>query len=136
MPTKGEVTIKMKEVVDYSRLMGTFVPTLRNVVERKVTADAAKKGGIKISKEELQRGADTFRHVNGLNSAKATKEWMSRNGISQDFLEEFLETNLLVSKFKDKLVKEAERAKYLDHPKVKELLRNVVYQDWVARNLE
>ena len=135
MAKKREAVITMKEVLDYSRLMGTFMPTLRGVVERKLTADAARKHGVKVTKQELQRGADTFRHANGLGSAQATREWMSHLGISQSFFEEFLETSLLVSKFKDQLEKKTDKAKYLDHPQVSELVRELVYQDWLARNL-
>jgi len=136
MAKDSEVVIKMKEVVDYSRLMGTFMPTLRDVVERKFTADAAKKDGIAVTSEELQRGADAFRKTNGLTSAKATNEWMSRHGISLDFLEEFLETSILVSKFKDQLEKNTDTAKYLNNPKVSKLVRDLVYQDWLADNLK
>ena len=135
MAKKREVVITMNEVVDYSRLMGTLMPALRGVVERKFTADAAKSRGLKIANQELQRGADTFRRANGLGSAKATEEWMSRQGISLGVFEEFVETSLLVSKFKDQLERKADRAKYLSHPQVRELVRELVYRDWLAANL-
>ncbi len=136
MAKKGDVVIPMQEVVDYSRLMGAFLPTLRGVVERRVAADAARAQGMKVSSQELQRGADTFRHASGLSSAKATEEWMSRQGISLDLFEEFLETSILVSKFKDQLEKKTEKAKYLGHPQVAKLVRELVYQDWLAANLK
>jgi hypothetical protein len=136
MVAKDKVSIKMQEVVDYSRLMGMFMPNLRDVVERKFTADAAKECGLKATNQELQQGADTFRHVNGLSSAKATEEWMSRNGISLELFEDFLETSILVSKLKDQLVKKADRAKYLDHPQVRKLVRDLIYQDWVNASLK
>jgi hypothetical protein len=135
MATQGELVIAMQDVVDYSRLMGSFVPTLRGVVERKVTADAARQCGMKVTDEELQRGADTFRHANGLSSAKATEEWMNRHGVSVPLLEEFLETSILVSKFKDNLEREADKAKYLEHPQVAKLVRDLIYQDWLATKL-
>jgi len=133
---KREVVITMNEVVDYSRLMGTLMPALRGVVERKFTADAAKRRGVKIADQELQRGADTFRHANGLGSAKATEEWMTRQGISLGVFEEFVETSLLVSRFKDQLERRTDRAKYLSHPQVRELVRELIYRDWLARNLK
>jgi hypothetical protein len=136
MAKKGEVVIAMKDVVDYSRLMGAFVPTLRGVVERKVTAAAAKEHGLKVTNQELQRGADTFRHATGLSSAKATEAWMSRHGVSLELFEEFLETSILVSKFKDELEQKADKATYLKHPEVARLVRNLAYQEWLAQNLE
>ena len=135
MATQGEIAVNMKEVLDYSRLMGTFIPTLQNIVERKTTADAAKKQGLKVSSHELQRGADTLRYVSGLTSAKATQKWMAIHGISPDMLEEFLETSILVSKFKDHLVASADQAKYLTQPQVTELVRDLVYEDWLKDNL-
>jgi hypothetical protein len=55
-----------------------------------------------VTEEELQRGADTFRRNNGLTSAKATEEWMSRYGITPEFFQEFLECAILFSTYKDR----------------------------------
>ena len=136
MVTKAPIVVPMQEVVDFSRLMGAFMPTLRGVLERKVTADAARELGMKATDQELQRAADTFRHANGLTSAKATEEWMSSHGISFQLLEEFLETSILVSKFKDRLEKQADKATYLERPQVAKLVRDLAYRDWLAENLD
>jgi Zn-finger domain-containing protein len=134
--TKNEIEIKVAEVVDYLRITGAFLPNLRKVVERKVTAEAAKKSGIKVSGQELQKVADAFRLLNGLTTTKETQKWLADNGLSLESFEEFLETNILVSKFKELLEKKASKTKYFSNPEVKTLIHNSIYQDWLAKNLE
>ena len=124
------------EVVDYLRLTGRFAPVLSEVVERKITADAAKKKGLKITTQKLQRASDVFRVALGLHKSSDTKKWLKSNGISEETLEEFLETNLLISMFKDQLEKKAGKTKYLSTPTVKELVRNSIYRDWLENQLK
>ncbi len=132
---KNELEISVAEVVDYLRITGTFSPHLRKVVERKVTAEAAKKQGIKASNQELQKVADAFRFMNGLTTAKDTQKWLAANGISLESLEEFLETNILISKFKESLEKKSDPKKYAQDPETKTLIRDLVYRDWLAKKL-
>ena len=44
---RTEIEVTVAEVVDYLRITGQFTPSLREVVTRKITADAAKKRGIR-----------------------------------------------------------------------------------------
>ena len=89
---ESAVLSKMKEVADHGRFIRRFMPTLREVVDG-------------VTDEELQQGADIFRQRNGLTSAKATAEWMSRHGITLEFFEEFLESNIQLSRAEDRLKK-------------------------------
>lgn len=134
--TKNEIEISVAEVVDYLRITGAFSPNLRKVVERKITAEAAKKHGIKVSGQELQKVADAFRCLNGLTTAKATQEWLAANGLSLESFEEFLETNILISKFKDLLEKKGGQTRYSADPEVKGLIKDLIYRDWLAKNLD
>jgi hypothetical protein len=111
-------------------------PALRVVVQRRVTAEAAKRAGIKVSGGELQKGADAFRIANGLNKASETENWLKSNGISVEAFEEFLETNLLINKFKDRLEKKTAKGKYLSSPGIKESVREMIYQDWLAKAMK
>jgi hypothetical protein len=133
---KNEIEIAVAEVVDYLRMTGQFSPALREVVQRKITAEAAKKSKIKVSNGELQRAADAFRVANGLNKASDTDRWLKSNGISLEAFEEFLETNLLVNKFKDALEKKTAKGKYLASPGVKESVKEMIYQDWLAKAMK
>ncbi|MGQ9654820.1 MAG: hypothetical protein ACUVXD_12210 [Thermodesulfobacteriota bacterium] len=132
---RDEMEISVAEVVDYLRMTGGFAPALQAVVARKVTEEAARKAGLKVSNAELQRAADAFRVANGLHKASDTEEWLKANGVTLESLEGFLETSLLVDKYKDALEKKTNAAKYLKAPGIKESLREMAYQDWLAKAL-
>lgn len=135
MVNSGEIEIGVGEVVDYMRMTGKFVPALREVVTRKITAEAAKEAGKKVTTKELQKAADNFRLVNGLAKSSDTEVWLDETGISVEFLEEFLETNLLINKFKEHLEKKAQRNKYLSSPEIKDSVTEMIYQEWLASAL-
>jgi hypothetical protein len=129
--TGKDIEVTVAEVVDYLRVTEQFIPAVREVVERKITAQAARKSGITVSAGELQRAADAFRTVKDLGKASDTQRWLNSAGISVEALEEFLETNILISKFKDRLEKKANRAKCCAHPSIQETIREMAYQDWL-----
>lgn len=133
---KSEIEVSVAEVVDYLRVTGQFAPSLREVVVRKITVEAAKKRGIKVSTAELQNAADAFRAVNDLSKASDTSRWLKSNGISLEVLEEYLETNILMSKFKDALEKKASKARYVSAPGIKASIREMIYQDWLSSQLK
>ncbi|MBN1292803.1 MAG: hypothetical protein JXB48_13260 [Candidatus Latescibacteria bacterium] len=132
----NELEVAVAEVVDYLRLSGDFGSALREVVKRKITAQAAKENGLTVSDEELQKGADTFRIVNNLSKASDTENWLKIMGVSIDTFEEFLETNLLISKFKDTLETKGDKQKYIDSEAIKESVREMIYQDWLGEQLK
>jgi len=137
MARKGkDIEVSVAEVVDYLRVTGQFTPALREVVERKIAAEAAVKSGIKVTTGELQKAADAFRVLNDLSKARDTERWLRSTGISIETLEAYLESNILISKFKDKLEKKASKAKYLALPGVRESIRDRIYQEWLATQLK
>jgi len=131
MSDVNELEINVAEVVEYLRMSGDFGPALREVVRRKITAQAAKESGLTVTDEELQKGADTFRLVNNMSKASDTENWLKMMGVSLETFEEFLETNLLISKFKDTLEEKADKKEYLSSEAVKESVREIIYQDWL-----
>ena len=131
-----DLEVSVAEVVDYLRITGGFAPALREVIARKITADAAKNKGLKITTQALQKASDTFRVAHGLHKSSDTKKWLKSNGISEETLEEFLETNLLISMFKDQLEKKTSKTKYLSSPAIKESIRDSIYRDWLKNQLK
>jgi hypothetical protein len=129
--TIKEIEVTVAEVVDYLRITEQFLPAVREVVERKITAQAARKSGITVTTSELQRAADAFRAVKDLGKARDTQRWLNSVGISVEALEEYLETNILISKFKDRLEKKANKSTYCAHPGIQESIRDMAYQDWL-----
>lgn len=129
-----EIEIEVAEVVDYLKLSGGFMSAVGEVFRRKVTAEAAKRHGIVVSGKELQKAADILRVDRGLHKASDTENWLASNGLSVDALEQFLETNLLIGKFKGALEEKANLKKYHASSAVRDSVREMVYQDWWARN--
>ena len=125
----SEIEVAVAEVVDYLRINGDFAPALAEVVQRKVTADAARKSGLKVTAAELQRAADGFRAIRDLLKASDTERWLQANGITVEALESYLETNILISKFKDQLAKRGK--KLLKSKAVAETVRELAYREWL-----
>lgn len=136
MAKLNDIEVAVAEVVDYLKMTGKFAPALREVVQRKIAAGAAKEAGAKISTVELQKAADAFRVANGLNKASDTDTWLQSNGISVEAFEEFLETNLLINKFKDALDRKTGKSKYLSSAGIKESVKEMVFQDWLAKAMK
>jgi len=128
-----EVQVGVAEVVDYSKVTGGFSQALKEVIKRKITVEEAKKRGIEISDEELQQAADIFRNVNKLNTVEETETWLSEKGLTLEVLENYLETNLIIFKFKEELEKEADKEKYYTSPIVKDSIRRLAYQEWLGQ---
>lgn len=102
-----------------------------DVARRKITADAARKKGIKISDKELQQAFDIYRIANNLHKANKTEEWLKSRGITQEYLENFVETNLLIQRFKDQLENEADLKDYTSHPEIAAAIREKIYGNWL-----
>ncbi len=135
MAELAELEVTVGEIVKHIRMTGVFASALREVVQRKVTRAAAEEAGLTVSDEELQSAADGFRVANGLNKADQTQAWLAAAGVDVETLENWLETNLLISKFRDKLEAEADKAAYVATPAVQETIRRLVYQDWLAKTI-
>ncbi|NOY81798.1 MAG: hypothetical protein GXP31_12450 [Kiritimatiellaeota bacterium] len=133
MPAIQEMEVTVGEVLNCLRINGQFATALRNVVQRKVVRAAAEEAGLSVSDEELQKAADGARAAAGLNKAEDTMAWLKISGLTPEVWEEWLETNLLISKFRDKLEAEADTAAYMAAPAVKETVRELVFQDWLAK---
>lgn len=131
-----DIEVGVADVVDFMRITGTFAPALRQVVLRKVTADAARAAGIKVTSREIQKAADAFRVVNGLTKASDTEAWLRASGVTLEFMEDYLETNLLINKFKAHIQKKASKSKYVASPGIQESINEMMYQDWLAKALK
>lgn len=132
----NEIGVTVAEVVDYMRINNRFFPELREVVERKVAVEEAKKRSIKVSTKELQKSADTFRLLNDLSSASDTEAWLKSNGISLEILEEYLKTNLMIYKLKNKLEKETNKSKFLSTQEIKDVMRDMIYEEFLNSKLK
>lgn len=132
----NEVEVAVSDVVDYLKISGRFTPALRAVVERSLAARAAKKAGLRVTAKELQTGSDVFRMAHDLAKARDMKSWMRAVGVTEESFERYIETNLLVSKFKDRLLKKASPSKCLSSAVITASVREIAYQDWLREALK
>jgi len=135
---KGSATgvdVSVEEVVAYLRVEGGYAAAAAKVAERKAAAEAARAARIRVTAKELQAAADGFRALRDLGKASDTNKWMKANGITVEELEGYLETNILMAKLRDSLAKKA--PKRLGTSKaVKNLIRELAYQEWLASALK
>jgi len=131
-----EFEVEVTEVVDYMKINGQFEPALRKVVVRKIVAEKARKSGLKITNQKLQKAADVFRMSLGLTRASQTAAWLKANGITVEALETYLETNLLISALKDSLLKKAAKTRLYNSKLIKEAAREIVYQRWLKKTIK
>jgi radical SAM protein with 4Fe4S-binding SPASM domain len=96
------IDIDLQELMEYMRITDGDAPGLTDMVERKTIVNAAIKQNLQVGEEELQDAFDTFRIVMGLYTAKDTLEWLDELNVTLEGLLNFLETNLLCYKFKNK----------------------------------
>jgi hypothetical protein len=129
-----KMEISMEKVVDYLRCSGGFAPAVSEVARRQVTAAAAGKKGLKITDEELQKASDAWRAFCGLLTAKDTKKWLKNAGLAMDSYEDYLETNLLIAKFKEALAADAKLEQIFTTPQNRDAAVELLYSDWLARN--
>jgi hypothetical protein len=61
---------------------------------------------------------------------------MKSIGITSEAFESFLETSLLVSKFKDHLAGQVDKKKYLALEGIADTVRELVYQDWLQQQMK
>jgi hypothetical protein len=130
---KNEVTVK--EVLDHLRITGVYNQHIREVLAKNITARVAKENSITVTDEELQRTADAFRIMNDLENAKIFEDWIAASDLSLEDFENYLERNILVTKFKDKIVEEANKMDYLSKEEIEERVREMVYEDWLKDKL-
>jgi len=131
-----ELEVEVAEVVDYMKINGQFEPALREVVVRKIVAEKARKSGLKITNQKLQKAADVFRMSLGLTRASQTAAWLKANGITVEALETYLETNLLISALKDSLLKKAGKTRLYNSKLIKEAAREIVYKRWLKKTIK
>ncbi|MDD2717535.1 MAG: hypothetical protein PHW04_16715 [Candidatus Wallbacteria bacterium] len=133
---KNELEINVSEILDFLRFSGHFAFGLRELAIRKIAITEARKKGIKVSDKELQKAADDFRLENGLCRARETHEWLKANGLTIEVLENFLESNLLVEKLKDKLEHDTAKEKFHAAPGIKSMVREMIFQEWISKQMK
>lgn len=85
------------EVADFIRtlkLSGQFEGLIEQLVRDRLTVQAAKKAGIRVTEQEIQERADQFRRARGLHRAADTNKYLDALHVSLDEFEAFISDSL------------------------------------------
>jgi uncharacterized protein len=128
----GGESALVEKVVDYLRCTGGFATALQDVAKRHLAVKAAAERGLAVSDEELQQASDAWRTANDLFSAIDTIEWLEDSGLTTEKYEAYLETDLLICKFKQTLASAAKIENIFTDPQCREAAIELLYADWLA----
>lgn len=92
--------VSSDQFIKFLRLSNEFSNLIEIFIRDKITVHAAKKRGIMVTLDEIQRTADDFRRNSGLYLARDTREWMKRSGITPKEFESFITEHV----YKKKLI--------------------------------
>lgn len=94
------------DVADFIRtlkLTGQYEGLIEQLVRDRLTVQAAKKAGLRVSEEEIQERADQFRRVRGLHRAVDTNKYLDAMRVSLDEFEAFIIDGLYQEKMMDRV---------------------------------
>ena len=75
-------------------------PLLLNAAIECLALEGARAAAMSVLEAELQHAADQFRYRQGLGNAEQTRQWLASEGLTPDDLEQILERDLLIEKFR------------------------------------
>jgi hypothetical protein len=117
--TWGETSLSLHGLLSNLHRYRRLQPLLRQAIIGQYLLDQAAAAGLTVSTEELQQAANLFRRREGMDSAERTKAWLTWEHWSALDLEDAVQHDLLIDKFKTHLVKdrlaehfEANRSQY------------------------
>jgi parvulin-like peptidyl-prolyl isomerase len=90
----NDETISSEQFIKILKLTNELPELLENLIKDKVTVHEAKKRGITVSTEEVQKAVDEYRRYAGLHRAKDTQEWLDEQGLNLDEFEDFMSERL------------------------------------------
>jgi len=92
--------ITPEQFVKLLKLNGKFDQLVEDIVIDQLTVAAAKKQGISVSVEEVQKMFDNIRRVRGLHRAKDANDFLDNLGVTLDDFQEYIADNL----YRDKVL--------------------------------
>jgi len=101
------------------RLSGQFDGLIEQLVRTRITVQAAKKAGIRVTEQEIQERADQFRRTRGLHRATDTNKYLDASRISVDEFEAFISDSLYQEKMLEQVCSDQAAESYfkLNSPK-------------------
>ncbi len=109
------VTVSPEEIMYQIKIAGQVPSLLEAIATRKIIIEEAKKQGLNIELEELQKAADNLRLSNKLLKAEDTWTWLQKHHLSLDDFEEIANINLISGKLANHLFADKVEAYFYAH---------------------
>lgn len=131
------VEVSARKVRQYMRIASCYDldQAIGEATAAQAAAAAARKAGLAVSQQELQELADLFRLGYGLTEESRTRHWLQANGMAVEALEEALEVDALVRKWKDRLAGAARPPAEQPDDQDAEAAREGLFQAWLRETL-
>lgn len=97
-PLGNSPKISSTDLIFEATIAGKIPELVRGILRRQIIDRHVREAAIEATPAELQAAADRFRLRNKLESAEATKQWLSANFISIDDFEYTIAQNLITDK--------------------------------------
>jgi peptidylprolyl isomerase len=91
-------SIDVAEFIRTLKLSGQYEGLIEQLVRDRLTVQAARKMGLRVSEDEIQERADQFRRVRGLHRAADTNKYLDAMRVSLDEFEAFITDSLYQEK--------------------------------------
>jgi parvulin-like peptidyl-prolyl isomerase len=108
-------SLSLRDFLRRLKLRRVLISQLLEATGEHLACVAARAAGLTVADGELQKAADAFRQRQGLASAEQTNAWLARHHLSVLDLEDALERELLIDKFKDHLARDRLAAHFKAH---------------------
>lgn len=103
----NDEAISEEDFIKLLKLNGSFAGLLEEVVKNKLLVLAAKKAGISVSTEEVQKRADQLRRARRLHRAKDMMEFLKAMRVTLDEFEESIRDTLYREKMMDEITQQS-----------------------------
>ncbi|MBL8316863.1 MAG: peptidylprolyl isomerase [Burkholderiaceae bacterium] len=111
--------VDVAEFIRTLKLSGKFEGLIDQLVRDRLTVQAAKKAGIRVTEQDIQERADQFRRARGLHRATDTNKYLDALHISLDEFEAFISDSLYQERMLEQVCSEQAVQSYfkLNSPK-------------------
>lgn len=107
--------ITAEDIVKILKMSCHMSEIIEDIIVQEIIVQTAKKLGIKVKSEELQKAADNFRLTQKLQSAEITLVWLKQNYLSLDDFQELIYLNVISNKLCEYLFSDRVKSHYLKH---------------------
>lgn len=123
--------VSCENLLHQLKVSGKIAELIDGIVSYQVIVDTAGSLGIKVETEELQQAVDQFRLMHELRSAEDTWNWLQKNYLSLDDLEEMTYRSVISAKLSQSLFADKVEPYFYEHQLdyARAILYEVVLED-------